>query len=110
MLSIDMFMEKLYNKGMRNLLKQPTAWIPLIMSVVAFSLVVATVSFFGAVRQADEGTAAHLFQLLLVGQLPLIGYFAFKWFPRKQKDVFFVLVLQAIAGIVALSPVFIFGL
>jgi len=31
------------------------------------------------VREADEGVAAHVFQLLMAGQIPIIAFFAFKW-------------------------------
>ena len=61
---------------------------------------------FGTARQADEGTAAHLWQLLMAGQLPIIGFFAIKWFPRTPGPALLVLVLQAIAGLAAAAPVF----
>lgn len=95
---------------MTKLLKQPTAWIPLAMSLAAFLLVVVYVSLFGIVHQDDEGTAAHIFQLLLVGQLPFIGYFAFMWLPKKPKDAFIIIIIQAIAGLIALAPIFILEL
>lgn len=92
---------------MTKLLKHTTAWVPLTMSLAAFLLVIGYVSLFGNVRQEDEGAAAHIFQLLLVGQLPFIGYFAFIWLPKKPKDAFIILIIQAIAGIIALAPIFI---
>lgn len=92
---------------MTKLLKQPTAWIPLTMSLVAFLLVVVYVLLFGIARQEDEGAAAHIFQLLLVGQLPFMGYFALRWLPKKPKDAFIILIIQVIAGIIALAPIFI---
>lgn len=80
------------------------------MSLAAFLLVVVYVSLFGIVHQDDEGTAAHIFQLLLVGQLPFIGYFAFMWLPKKPKDAFIIIIIQAIAGLIALAPIFILEL
>jgi hypothetical protein len=33
------------------------------------------------VHEADEGTLAHLWQLL-AGQIPVLAFFAIKWLPR----------------------------
>ncbi len=87
-------------------LKRPSALIPLAMSIAALALVLGHIAMFGTARQADEGTAAHLWQLLMAGQLPVIGFFAIKWFPRTPGPALLVLVLQAIAGLAAATPVF----
>ena len=87
-------------------LKRPSALIPLAMSIAALALVLGHIAMFGTARQADEGTAAHLWQLLMAGQLPIIGFFAIKWFPRTPGPALLVLVLQAIAGLAAAAPVF----
>ncbi len=49
-------------------------------------------------------------QILLVGQLPFILYFAIKSPPKNKKNTLRVLILQAIAGIIALAPVFLLEL
>lgn len=54
-------------------LRTPSALIPLIMSAVAFLMVMATVAAFGMPHGKDEGVTAHLFQLLIVGQLPFLA-------------------------------------
>ena len=87
-------------------LKRPSALIPLAMSIAALALVLGHIAVFGTARQADEGTAAHLWQLLMAGQLPVIGFFAIKWFPRTPAPALLVLVLQAVAGLAAAVPVF----
>lgn len=87
-------------------LKQPSALAPIGMSLIALSLVFGHVWAYGVGREADEGTAAHLFQLLLVGQLPIVGYFALKWLPRAPGRAFGVLVLQACVGLAALGALF----
>ena len=87
-------------------LKHPSALIPMAMSIAALTLVLGHIAMFGTARQADEGTAAHLWQLLMAGQLPIIGFFAIKWFPRTPGPALLVLVLQAIAGLAAAAPVF----
>jgi hypothetical protein len=91
-------------------LKKPSAWIPLAMSLAALAVVLTHVAIFGAAREADEGTAAHLWQLLMTGQLPIVAFFAIKWLPRIPKQALVVLTLQAGAGLAALAPVFFLGL
>jgi len=46
------------------------------MSLAAISLILGHIAIFGVSRQPDEGTAAHLWQLLMVGQLPIVAFFA----------------------------------
>jgi hypothetical protein len=91
-------------------LKQPSAFLPLTMSLAALAIVLGHVVIFGAVREADEGTAAHVFQLLMIAQLPIIAFFAIKWLPRTPRQALQILALQAGAALVALAPVFLLGL
>jgi hypothetical protein len=60
---------------------------------------------FGTARQADEGTAAHLWQLLMAGQLPVIAFFAIKWLPIDPRRALTVLAVQAGAALAATFPV-----
>jgi hypothetical protein len=92
------------------LLKKPSAFIPVAMSLAALATVLIHIILFGMSRQADEGSAAHIFQLLLVVQLPIVAFFAIKWLPRFPKPALLVLALQAVAGLAALAPVFYFKL
>ena len=87
-------------------LKHPSALIPLAMSIAALALVLGHIAIFGTARQADEGTAAHLWQLLMAGQIPIIAFFAIKWLPRTPGSALLVLALQAVAGLAAAAPVF----
>ncbi len=90
--------------------KQPSAWLPMAMSVLALSLVAGHIALFGVVREADEGTPAHIFQLLMAAQLPLMAYFALKWLPRVPGQALCVLSLQAVAAAAACAPVLWFKL
>jgi hypothetical protein len=92
------------------MLKRPSAFLPLAMSLAAPATVGLHVAFFGTAREADEGTAAHIFQLLIVAQLPIVAVFATKWLPRTPREALQVLALQAAAGVAALTPVFLLGL
>ena len=89
----------------RSLLTRPTALIPLAMSLAALAIVVAYAALFGTARQTDEGTAAHLWQLLMAGQLPVVAYFALKWLPVEPRRALVVLALQLGAALAAMFPV-----
>jgi hypothetical protein len=95
---------------MDSALRRPSALVPLAMSFAALCLVVGHTIFFGVAREADEGTAAHLWQLLMAGQIPVIAFFAIKWLPRAPRQAIFVLTLQAVAGLAAAAPVFFLNL
>lgn len=93
-------------QGLCNTLKHPSAFLPVVMSLLALGIVVTYIVFFGTARQTDEGTAAHLWQLLMAGQLPIVIFFAVRWLPRAPRSGLLVLGLQAIAGLAALAPVY----
>jgi len=75
------------------------------MSFAALALVLRHIAMVGLARQADEGTEAHLWQLLMAGQIPVIAFFAIKWLPRSPLQTLLVLVLQAVARLAAAAPV-----
>ena len=91
---------------MKAILKKPSAFLPLAMSVGALATVLLYVLVFGPAHQSDEGTAAHIWQILMAGQIPIIMFFAIKWLPRTPKEALLVLVLQGGAALMALAPVF----
>ncbi|MDQ6689324.1 MAG: hypothetical protein M3Z18_02330 [Gemmatimonadota bacterium] len=76
------------------------------MSLIALAIVLGHFAVYGIVHEVDEGTPAHLFQLLMAGQVPLIGFFALKWLPRNPSPALQVLALQAAAVIAAFASVF----
>ena len=86
-------------------LKQPSAWLPLAMSLGALALVLGHAAMFGVVHQSDEGTAAHIFQLLMAAQVPIVIFFALKWLPRVPRETLLVLALQAGAALAAMAAV-----
>ena len=49
-------------------IRQPSAFLPLAMSLVALTMVLVHAAIFGIVHEADEGTAAHIFQILMVAR------------------------------------------
>ena len=92
-----------------SLVKQTSAWLPIAMSLAALAVVLVHVARFGVAREADEGTSAHLFQLLMAGQVPVLAFFAVKWLPRAPRQALQVLALQAGAALAALAPVYWLG-
>lgn len=80
------------------------------MSFAALAVVLIHIALYGTAREADEGTAAHLWQLLMAFQLPIIGYFAIRWLPQERSTAVAVLGLQFLAGVAAAAPVFYYNL
>jgi hypothetical protein len=93
------------------IVRHPSALIPMAMSLIALSLLLVPMAIYGPpVREADEGAIAHLWQILVAGQLPVLAFFAIKWLPRALKPALGVLALQVGAVLAAMAPVFYFNL
>ncbi len=88
------------------ILRQTSAFLPVAMSLAALAVVIAHIATAGVAPQADEGAAAHFWQLLMAGQLPILAYFAIKWLPRAPKQTLRVLALQAGVALAAAAPVY----
>ena len=96
-------------RGGTAILKQPSAFLPVLMSIAAIGVVALHVVRYGAAREADEGSSAHIWQLLIGLQLPMIAWFILTWLPRAPRQAALVLALQAIALLAALAPVLLLG-
>ena len=93
-----------------HMLARPSALVPVVMALAALGVVLGHIAFAGTARQADDGAAAHLFQLLLAGQLPIIAFFAVRWVRRQPVQASAILALQVLAGLAACAPVWYFNL
>lgn len=95
----------------RMMVKKPSAFVPMAMSLTALGLVAAAYAL-GQTRQPqpDEGTLAHLWQLLMAGQLPVLAFFLIKWLPRAPRHALYVLGLQITAVLAAMAPVYLLHL
>jgi len=60
------------------MLKQSSAYVPVAMSCAALATALAHVARFGVAREADKRTPAHIFQLLLIAEVPTVAFFAIK--------------------------------
>ncbi len=90
-------------------------WLGAILPVAMTLTVVAAgaihaVQVGGFYREADEGTAAHLFQLLMPAQVPIIAVFAATQWPREPAWTAKVLALQIGVAAALVATVFSLGL
>lgn len=99
-----------YPENAAILLRKPSAIAPILMSIAALSVVLIAVAAGRATPQPDEGTAAHIWQLLMVGQVPFVGWFAGHWLKRDPTAALLILGLQLCAFIAAFLPVWLLGL
>jgi hypothetical protein len=79
-----------------SIAKRPSAFLPMAMSLIALALVLGHVGSDlvqngHVLGEADEGTDAHLWQLLMAGQLPVLAFFAMRWLPRAPRQTLEVL-------------------
>lgn len=88
-----------------RLWSRPSALAPLVMSLIALVMVLVHASIFGIVNEADEGTLAHIFQILMIIQLPIAAYFLLRYLPTQPKQASKVIALQASAWITAIASV-----
>ncbi len=87
-------------------LNKPSAFLPILMSLSSLGLVLLHFARYGNVHEEDEGTSAHIFQILMVAQVPIIAFFAIKWLPENPREALKILALQSIAIIAAFAGVF----
>jgi hypothetical protein len=89
-----------------SLLRRPTAFAPVAMSLAALLIVLVRIAVVGTAPEPDEGAAAHLWQLLMVLQVPVVILFAMRWVPQAPGKALPILGLQAGAALAAMAPVF----
>jgi hypothetical protein len=88
------------------MLKRPSAFLPVAMSLAALATVLLFIASHGTAPQADEGAAAHIWQLLMAAQAPIVLFFAIKWVPQSPRQAVPVLALQVGTALAAMAPVF----
>jgi hypothetical protein len=101
-----------YPVSFRTLSSKPSAFVPMLMSATALALLLGSIVARGGVviRDVDEGAIAHIWQILMAGQLPLLAYFVIRWIPRVPRQTLYVLALQIGAALAAMAPVYFLGL
>src|SRR5947209_2915818 len=99
-----------YPRNVAVLVRKPSAVVPIVMSLCAMSVVLVAIANGSAKPQPDEGAAAHIWQILIAGQLPFLAWFAVRWLTRDFKGALPVLAVQLLAFMAALFPVWYLGL
>jgi hypothetical protein len=100
-----------YPDSVLSLSKKPSAFVPMAMSLTALAVLLGSIAASsGVVRDTDEGAIAHIWQLLMAGQLPILAYFVIRWLPRAPRQTLYVLALQIGVALAALAPVYFLGL
>lgn len=99
------------------IIRRPSAFLPIAMSLTALMMPLAAMASyrmthgtFMIAREPDEGTLAHLWQILMAGQMPIIAFFAIKWLPRSPRQTLSVLALHVGAALASMAPVFFLNL
>jgi hypothetical protein len=88
-----------------SMLRRPSAFIPVAMAAAALALIGGYVALNGVAANEDEGAAARIFQLLMLGQLVGIGVFAARWLPRAPRPALVVLILQLAAWTIPVAVI-----
>lgn len=83
---------------------------PIAMSFLALLVVTVALVTGSAKGQTDEGAAAHVWQLLMVAQLPLLAVFVATADWTRSPRVVATMALQALSIAAALAPVAYFRL
>jgi hypothetical protein len=90
-------------------IRQPSAFIPIAMSTAALGTVLFHIVTVGTAPQPDEGAAAHIWQLLMAGQVPVVMFYAVKSLPEAPKTALPILALQIGAALAAVAPIYLLG-
>ncbi len=99
-----------YRTTFGTVVRQPSALVPLGMAMMALAVVLGHVALYGVAREADEGAAAHIWQLLMVAQLPALTVFGIRWLPKAPRQAMGVLGLLVVAILAAMAPVWLLHL
>jgi hypothetical protein len=104
-----------YPHTVMALARQPSAFLPMAMSLTALAVLLGAlanglIQHHPLVREPDEGAIAHIWQLLMGGQMPVLAFFAIKWLPRAPRQTLCVLLLQAGAALASMAPVYFLNL
>ena len=89
--------------------RYPSAFLPLAMSLLALATMGLGPKVFGDLHATDEGPTAHIWQILIAGQVPVIAFFAVKWLRRLPGQALKILSVQACGVLVNFAVVFLLG-
>jgi hypothetical protein len=102
-------------KSFGAMLRRPSAFLPVVMSLSCLAMLLGAI-LIGLMdhnpvhREHDEGPLAHIFQLLMTIQMPIVLFFVIKWLRRAPGQTLGILGLQAGAWLAACAPVYLLHL
>lgn len=94
--------------------RAPSGWIPLALAASAVLLLTGylatgphepTIVVEHGIARQDESAAARIWQLLMLGQLPFVLWFAAAWLPKDTKRAAVMLAIHGMAFTAAALPV-----
>jgi hypothetical protein len=91
--------------SMTSLMRKPSAWLPMVLSLATLTLIVVYVGLVGVVRHEDEGVPARLFQLLMVVEAVAIAFFAIRWVPEAPRPAIAILALQLLLAAIPVGTI-----
>ena len=89
----------------RRLFALPSAFLPVAMSLAALATIGVHIALAGTAPQPDEGAAAHIWQLLMALQVPVVAWFLVRRLPGDPGPALSVLSVQIGAALAAAFPV-----
>src|SRR5277367_2074137 len=78
------------SQSFHTMVRKPRAFLPVAMSLIALALLGGAYIYGratgqgGLVHEPDEGSIAHLWQLLMAGQLPVLAYSPSSGYRERQ--------------------------
>lgn len=99
-----------YRGNVIAMAKHPSGFVPLVLSACAIALLASYIAIYGVgsarpdVDVHDEGSAAHIYQLLIGAQILIIPWFALRWGRRDLRAGTTLVALQVLAIIASFGP------
>lgn len=81
----------------KELIKRPSAFVPVLMSITAIIILLYNIMIVGVEQKQGEEIVTGIYEILIIWQLPVIAFFAFKWGSQNFKNGLIVLLIQILA-------------
>ena len=89
--------------------RRMSAGLPIAMSLSALALVAVRWLIVGRQPDLDEGLFAHVWQLLMAGQIPVVAMYGYQSTHSERRRRLSTFALHACAALLAVIPVALLG-
>ncbi len=96
--------------SLRLIARLPSVFLPIAMSLLGLTTIAVGPLIFRDFHSADEGPTAHIWQMLMAGQVPIVVFFVLKWLRQAPRRGLGVLGLQVAAVLANFAMVYALGL